>query len=107
MQNPGPMIPGAGIPGTGPANAETDAPFIPGAGGGSGDDSIVTKAGAPRSLEDIHIDELLHIVVDRNASDLHICAQSEPVIREDGALKRLNYEKFTPQNLQRMMYDIL
>ena len=65
------------------------------------------KVGAPKRLEDIHIDELLHIVVDRNASDLHVCAHSEPVIREDGALKRLNFEKFTPQDTQRMMYDIL
>ncbi len=67
----------------------------------------VNKVGAPRSLEDLHIDELLHIVVDKNASDLHISANSEPVIREDGALKRLNYEKFTPQQTQRMMYEII
>ncbi|MBX7132963.1 MAG: type IV pilus twitching motility protein PilT [Fimbriimonadaceae bacterium] len=65
------------------------------------------KVGGPRSLEDIHIDELLHIVVDRNCSDLHICTNSEPVIREDGALKRLNYEKFTPQQTQRLMYEII
>ncbi|MBS1717131.1 MAG: type IV pilus twitching motility protein PilT [Armatimonadetes bacterium] len=62
---------------------------------------------APKSLEDLHIDELLHIVVDRNASDLHICSNSEPVIREDGTLKRMNYEKLTAQDTQRMMYDIL
>ena len=67
----------------------------------------VVKAGAPRSLEDLHIDELLHIVVDKNASDLHLCTNSEPIIREDGALKKLNFEKFNPQTLQRMMYDIL
>jgi twitching motility protein PilT len=65
------------------------------------------KAGAPQSVEDLHIDELLHIVVDRNASDLHLCTNSEPVIREDGALKRLNFELLTPQVTQRMMYDIL
>lgn len=65
------------------------------------------KAGAPQTVEDLHIDELLHIVVDRNASDLHLCANSEPVIREDGALKRLNFELLTPQVTQRMMYDIL
>lgn len=59
------------------------------------------------SLEDLHIDELLHIVVDRNASDLHICQNCEPVIREDGKLKRLAFEKFTPQHTQRMMYDII
>ncbi len=67
----------------------------------------VKKAGAPAPVEDLHIDELLHIVVDRNASDLHICQGEAPVIREDGALKRLNFEKFTPQVLQRMMYEII
>ncbi|MGE0000709.1 MAG: type IV pilus twitching motility protein PilT [Fimbriimonadaceae bacterium] len=66
-----------------------------------------TGAGAPKTLEDLHIDELLHIVVDRNCSDLHVCAASEPIIREDGALKKLNYEKFTPQQTQRMLYEII
>ncbi len=81
-------------------------PFqMPGSGGG---ENVETqRVGVARSLEDLHIDELLHIVVDRNASDLHICSHSEPVIREDGALKRLNFEKFTGQQTQRMMYDIL
>ena len=65
------------------------------------------KAGAPQPIDDLHIDELLHIVVDRNASDLHICTNSEPIIREDGALKRLNFELLTPVVTQRMMYDIL
>ncbi len=65
------------------------------------------KAGEPQIVEDLHIDDLLHIVVDRNASDLHLSADCEPVIREDGQLKRLNYIK-VPYNIsQRMMYDIL
>lgn len=64
-------------------------------------------AGAPRSLEDLHIDELLHIVVDRNCSDLHICSNSEPIIREDGQMKKLNFEKFSAQQTQRMLYEIL
>lgn len=79
---------------------------LPGTGTGETPKEVV-KAGAPHSLEDLHIDELLHIVVDKNASDLHLCTNSEPVIREDGALKKLNFEKFTPHTLQRMMYDIL
>ncbi len=65
------------------------------------------KAGAPKKIEDLHIDELLHIVVDRNCSDLHLCVDSEPIVREDGKLKRLNYEKFTPQQTHRMMYEII
>lgn len=65
------------------------------------------KVGAPRGMDDLHIDELLHIMVDRNCSDLHLCVDSEPVIREDGGLKRLNYEKATPQVCQRMLYEII
>ncbi len=65
------------------------------------------ESGKPLSVADLHIDELLGIVVDRNCSDLHISVNSEPVIREDGALKRLNYTKFDPQDTQRMMYDII
>lgn len=91
MSNP---VPNFDMPGLAPGG--TEAPAAEG-----------HKVGAPRSLDDCHIDELLHIVVDRNASDLHLCAHSEPIIREDGALKKLNFEKFTPQQTQRMMYDIL
>jgi twitching motility protein PilT len=65
------------------------------------------QVGAPKDLEDLHIDELLHIIVDKNASDLHICTDSEPIIRMDGELKRLNYTKFTPQQTQRMLYEII
>jgi len=80
---------------------------VPGAAAPEAATEEVKKAGAPIPLEDLHIDELLHIVVDRNASDLHICQGEAPVIREDGALKRLNFEKFTSQILQRMMYEII
>jgi twitching motility protein PilT len=102
-----------------PPTAEPDAPLPP-AGGppttGAATEAASVEgqsaaprigAGQPKTLEDLHIDELLHVVVDRNCSDLHICAHSEPVIREDGALKRLNYEKFTPQQCQRMLYEIV
>ncbi len=88
---------------------DTNTPMfqVPGAAAPEAATEEVKKAGAPIPLEDLHIDELLHIVVDRNASDLHICQGEAPVIREDGALKRLNFEKFTSQILQRMMYEII
>jgi twitching motility protein PilT len=94
MQQP-PRIPptmGGGLP---PINGSVAQP------------EVEAPKGPPESLEDLHIDELLHIVVDKGASDLHICQSSPPIIREDGALKPLNYEKFTPQHVQRMMYDII
>ncbi|HRI45258.1 MAG TPA: type IV pilus twitching motility protein PilT [Fimbriimonadaceae bacterium] len=102
-KQPPPYVAG-GPNATGGPTPEANGPVSPEQAAGA---EQVQKVGAPRSLEDIHIDELLHIVVDRNCSDLHICANSEPVIREDGALKRLNYEKFTPQQSQRMMYEII
>jgi len=68
---------------------------------------IEEPKGPPQTLEDLHIDELLHIVVDRGASDMHICQNAPPIIREDGALKPLHFEKFTPQDTTRMLYDIL
>ncbi len=65
------------------------------------------RAGRPKPVEDVHIDELLNIVVDKNSSDLHICADAEPVIRVDGKLIRLNYEKLSANDTSRMLYAIL
>jgi twitching motility protein PilT len=61
----------------------------------------------PRGVEDVHIDEFLRIVYEKNASDLHICKDSEPIIRIDGALHRLNYQKLSGYDTQRLMYDVL
>lgn len=61
----------------------------------------------PVEIDELHIDELLHIIVDLGASDLHLCQNSPPVMRLDGQLKRMNYQKFVPQILQRMMYEII
>lgn len=63
--------------------------------------------GPPLPLNELHIDELLHIVVDKQCSDLHICQNSPPVIRQDGQMVRMNFESFTPPILQRMMYEII
>jgi twitching motility protein PilT len=60
-----------------------------------------------RDLSDVHIDELLEIVVDKNASDLHISVGIPPVIRVDGELRAINYTQFSDLISQRMVYDIL
>lgn len=71
------------------------------------DPAILHEGAELKKVEGIHIDELLHTVVDRNCSDLHIAVNSEPVIREDGMMKRLAYDQFSPQETQRMIYEIL
>ncbi len=63
--------------------------------------------GAKMKPDDLHIDELLGIVVDYSASDLHISQDAPPVLRHDGKLKRLNYENFEPPIIQRMLYEII
>ena len=107
-----PYVPGGSPPTSEPPAGGSTAPPVEGqappAGGpppAQGEQG--RTAGAPKPLEDLHIDELLHVVVDKNASDLHICTDAAPVIREDGDLVRLNYEKFTPQITQRMLYEII
>lgn len=61
----------------------------------------------PRPLDDVHIDDLLRIVVEKGASDLHTSVGVPPIIRIDGQLLPTNYEKVDPQSSQRLIYDIL
>ena len=58
-------------------------------------------------LEDAHIDDLLRMVVEWKGSDLHLTVGVPPIIRVDGHLQPTSYERVTPQDCQRMCYDIL
>ena len=61
----------------------------------------------PRELSEVHIDELLELVVEAKGSDVHLAVSIPPTYRVDGDLLAGNYTRFTPQILQRMCYDIL
>ena len=63
-----------------------------------------TKA---RSVEDVHIDDLLRLIVERGASDLHLAVGMPPILRLDGQLMPTNYEKLAAQDTQRLVYDVL
>ena len=58
-------------------------------------------------IDNVHMDELLELVVEYDASDLHLCNLLPPVMRIDGELKQTRYEKFDPTVVQRIIYDIL
>ncbi len=59
-------------------------------------------------IRDVPIPELLEVVVDRGASDLHLTTGSPPAIRLNGVLHRLeDYANLEPDQLQRMIYSIL
>jgi twitching motility protein PilT len=66
-----------------------------------------TKVGGPRRVEDVHIDDLLRLVVEKKGSDLHLAVGVPPVLRVDGALLATNYEALTDFEVQRMIYAIL
>ncbi|MBC7328930.1 type IV pilus twitching motility protein PilT [bacterium] len=55
----------------------------------------------------MHIDDLLRIVVEKGASDLHLVVGVPPIIRVDGKLIPTPYERVKPSQAQRLIYDIL
>jgi len=65
------------------------------------------KPQPPQPLDEAHIDDLLRKVVELNGSDLHMTVGVPPIVRVDGHLDPLKYERMTAQDTQRMCYDIL
>jgi twitching motility protein PilT len=56
----------------------------------------------------LSIDDLLEQVVVRGASDLHVTVGTEPVVRVNGRLERLEeFARLAPEDTQRMLYRIL
>ena len=55
----------------------------------------------------VTLEELLHELIDRGGSDLHLTAGSPPRIRIDGDLLIADHEKLTPENSQQIVYSIL
>ena len=60
-----------------------------------------------KSVVELHIDELLDLIIAMKGSDLHIASGIPPVIRADGELKPTPYENMSPLDIQQMMYAIL
>ena len=60
-----------------------------------------------KSVQELHIDELLDLIIAMKGSDLHIASGIPPVIRADGELKPTPYEDMSPLDIQQMMYAIL
>lgn len=56
---------------------------------------------------EVTIEDLLHLLVERGASDLHLKAGSAPMIRVDGELTPASYEIMTPDTVRRMTESIL
>ncbi len=72
-----------------------------------GQAATATRKAKRKPVESIHIDELLEMVVENDASDLHLAVGLPPVLRIDGELKMARYEPLTAPTAQRILYDIL
>lgn len=69
-------------------------------------DDVPIRSGE-RPVDDIHLDDLLEEACRMGASDIHLTAGLAPSVRVDGDLVRLNYVRLSPQEVQRLVYDIL
>jgi twitching motility protein PilT len=56
---------------------------------------------------EVQIEDLLRLMVEKGASDLHLKAGSPPMLRIDGELIPAGYEMLTPDHLRRMIESIL
>ncbi len=83
--------------------------FLSGAIGGDFDEnaSRTVVGGEVRDLNEIHIDELLRLTVESGASDLHLTVGLPPMVRKDGKLVPLPFEKADERSTQRVIFDIL
>ncbi|MBS1718499.1 MAG: type IV pilus twitching motility protein PilT [Armatimonadetes bacterium] len=55
----------------------------------------------------MHIDEILRMAVEKKASDIHLTVGLPPMIRLDGSLQPLPFQKLTAQDTKRLIFDTL
>jgi len=53
------------------------------------------------------IDQLLQIVKDANASDLHLASGSVPIVRVGGQLEKTSHKRLGSENIKALIYEIL
>ncbi len=61
----------------------------------------------PEDIEIVHVDELLTMMMERKASDLHLSANSCPTMRIDGELVPVTQERLGPKQIHELIYAIL
>ena len=55
----------------------------------------------------ISLNSLLKTMVERGGTDLHVTTNSEPQIRIDGTLHKLDHDAFSPSETKQLVYSIL
>lgn len=65
------------------------------------------RTGSTPATSEIEIHQLLKVMVDKGASDLHLTAGSPPQLRIDGSLYPLRVPPLKPADVQRFCYAVL
>src|SRR5438876_4881627 len=95
--------PSKAVPVAPPTSPPMPAPTTPPSGNGA-----VQRAATHSAEPETLIPDLLDLVLERGASDLHLTAGAPPVLRLLGDLVRLDeYPVLAPQSLRTMIYAII
>jgi twitching motility protein PilT len=55
----------------------------------------------------MNMSELLHLTIDKHASDLHLAVGRPPMLRIDGKMVQTGFENLTPDESKRLIYSVL
>jgi len=69
--------------------------------------STLASARAKPNIEDYSLDELLAMAAERQASDVHLTTNLPPMLRIDGHLRPMNFDRLESRQCQRLIYSIL
>ncbi len=71
------------------------------------DESTPSRLGGTSRGVQTDLENLLVMMTERLASDLHLAAGSPPLLRVDGELQQMPFAVLTPQTIQTIVYSIL
>ncbi|MDH4179623.1 MAG: PilT/PilU family type 4a pilus ATPase, partial [Armatimonadota bacterium] len=69
--------------------------------------STLAKTSGRLKVQDYALDEILAIASEERASDVHITVNLPPMMRVDGRLRPMDFERLEPRECQRLIYSIL
>ncbi len=60
-----------------------------------------------KPIGDSHLDEILHMAIDRKASDIHVTVGLPPMVRVDGEIVGLPFAPLNEQDTRRLIFECL
>ncbi len=69
--------------------------------------STLVKTKGNLRVEDYGLDDILTLASEQTASDLHLTVNLPPMMRVDGRLRPMRFDRLEPRDCQRLIYGIL